>query len=39
MESRAATMGATLTIAAADTAGRGTVIELHVPLDPNGATT
>jgi glucose-6-phosphate-specific signal transduction histidine kinase len=37
MESRAATMGATLTIAAADTAGRGTAIDLLVPLDPNGA--
>jgi len=37
MESRAATMGATLTVAAADTAGHGTAIELHVPLDPNGA--
>ncbi len=38
IESFAATMGATLTLAAADTAGRGTAIELYELLDPNGAT-
>ena len=37
MESRAATMGATLTIAAADAAAAARPSNSHVPLDPNGA--
>jgi two-component system sensor histidine kinase UhpB len=35
MESRAATLGATLEFSPGD-GGRGTAIELHVPLEPNG---